>query len=124
MSAFKSMPVSCSIETAGNLPVVLCRRRCSPPPVAWLGKPLDAITRRDIESRFHMLTEHHGAVPANQCLSFLRSVYRRPCVDHEGLHNPVGQWLAGGGRYHRKTRKRILRWSRKIGQVAKVYSTD
>ena len=44
---------------------------------------------------------------ANQCLSFLRSVYRRPCVDHEGLRNPVEQWLAGGGRYHRKTRRRI-----------------
>ena len=46
-------------------------------------------------------------MPANQCLSFLRSVYRRPCVDHEGLRNPVEQWLAAGGRYHRKTRKRI-----------------
>ena len=73
----------------------------------WLGKPLDAITRRDIESRFQLLTERHGAVPANQCLSFLRSVYRRPCVDHEGLRNLVEQWLAGGGRYHRKTRRRI-----------------
>jgi len=46
-------------------------------------------------------------MPANQCLSFLRSVYRRPCVDYEGLHNPVEQWLAAGGRYHRKRRKRI-----------------
>ena len=43
----------------------------------WLGQPLDAITRRDIESRFQLVTERHGAVPANQCLSFLRSVYRR-----------------------------------------------
>ena len=73
----------------------------------WLGRPLDAISRRDIEARFHHITERHGAAPANQCLSFLRSVYRRPCVDHEGLRNPVEQWLAGGGRYHRKTRKRI-----------------
>lgn len=46
-------------------------------------------------------------MPANQCLSFLRSVYRRPCVDYEGLRNPVEQWLGGGGRYHRKSRKRI-----------------
>ena len=46
-------------------------------------------------------------MPANQCLSFLRSVYRRPCVDHEGLRNPVEQWLAAGGRYHRKRRRRI-----------------
>ncbi len=46
-------------------------------------------------------------MPANQALSFLRSVYRRHCVDHEGLRNPVELWLAGGGRYHRTPRKRI-----------------
>jgi len=63
--------------------------------------------RIDIESRFHLITERHGAVPANQALSFLRSVYRRHCVDHEGLRNPVELWLAGGGRYHPKKRKRI-----------------
>ena len=68
---------------------------------------MDGITRRDVEGRFKLLTERHGEMPANQCLSFLRSVYRRPCVDHEGLRNPVDQWLAGGGRYHRKRRKRI-----------------
>ena len=45
-------------------------------------------------------------MPANQCLSFLRSVYRRPCVDYEGLRSPVEQWLAAGGRYHRKMRRR------------------
>ena len=73
----------------------------------WLSRPLDAITRRDVESWFRLLNERHGEMPANQCLSFLRSVYRRPCVDHEGLRNPVEQWLAAGGRYHRKTRKRI-----------------
>ena len=73
----------------------------------WLSRPLDAITRRDVESRFRLLTERHGEMPANQCLSFLRSVYRRPCVDYEGLRNPVEQWLSAGGRYHRKTRKRI-----------------
>ena len=73
----------------------------------WLSRPLDSITRRHVESRFHFLTERHGEMPANQCLSFLRSVYRRPCVDHEGLRNPVEQWLAAGGRYHRKTRRRI-----------------
>jgi len=73
----------------------------------WLLRPLDAITRGDVESRFRLLTERHGEMPANQCLSFLRSVYRRPCVDHPGLCNPVEQWLAAGGRYHRKRRKRI-----------------
>ena len=40
-------------------------------------------------------------------MSFLRSVYRRPCVDYEGLRNPVEMWLAGGGRYHRKRRRMI-----------------
>ncbi len=73
----------------------------------WLSRPVDAITHRDIDGRFRLLTERHGEMPANQCLSFLRSVYRRPCVDHEGLRNPVEQWLAAGGRYHRKRRKRI-----------------
>ena len=73
----------------------------------WLSRPLDAITRRDVEGRFGVLTERHGEMPANQCMSFLRSVYRRPCVDYEGLRNPVEQWLAAGGRYHRKTRRRI-----------------
>ena len=73
----------------------------------WRSRALDAITRRDVEERFRLITERHGAVPANQALSFLRSVYRRPCVDHEGLRNPVELWIAGGGRYHPKTRKRI-----------------
>ncbi|MCY4407883.1 MAG: integrase arm-type DNA-binding domain-containing protein [Rhodospirillaceae bacterium] len=73
----------------------------------WRPRALDAITRREVEDRFHLITERHGPVPANQCLSFLRSVYRRPCVDHEGLRNPVELWLAGGGRYHPVKRKRI-----------------
>ena len=73
----------------------------------WLSRPLDGITRRDVEGRFRLLTERHGEMPANQCLSFLRSVYRRPCVDIEGLRNPVEQWLSAGGRYHRKKRKQI-----------------
>ncbi len=30
---------------------------------------------------------------------------RRPCVDHEGLRNPVDLWLAGGGKFHRKARR-------------------
>ena len=73
----------------------------------WRPRALDAITRREVEARFHLITERHGPVPANQCLSFLRSVYRRPCVDHEGLRNPVELWLVGGGRYHPVRRKRI-----------------
>ena len=73
----------------------------------WRSRPLDAVGRRDVEDRFHLITERHGAVPANQAMSFLRSVYRRPCVDYEGLRNPVEMWLAGGGRYHRKKRRMI-----------------
>ena len=73
----------------------------------WRSRLLDAISRKDVEARFQLITERHGPVPAGQCLSFLRSVYRRPCVDHESLRNPVELWLAGGGRYHPKRRKRI-----------------
>ena len=36
-----------------------------------------------------------------------RAVYRRPCVDHGGLRNPVDLWLAGGGKFHRKARRKI-----------------
>ena len=44
---------------------------------------------------------------ANQTISLLRSIYRRSCVDFEGLRNPVDLWLAGGGRYHRPRRRKI-----------------
>ena len=37
----------------------------------------------------------------------MRSVYRRPCVDIAGLRNPVDLWLAGGGKFHRKVRRKI-----------------
>ena len=73
----------------------------------WLSRPLDSITRRDVESRFNKLTTDHGWSPANRAISLLRSVYRRPCVDLDGLRNPVDLWLAGGGRFHRKARRKI-----------------
>ena len=73
----------------------------------WLTRPLDTITRRDVETRFNRITSGHGWSPANRALSLLRSVYRRPCVDHEGLRNPVDLWLAGGGKFHRKARRKI-----------------
>ena len=69
--------------------------------------PLDAIARRDVEARFNRITEDHGWSPANRAMSLLRSVYRRPCVDLEGLRNPVDLWLAGGGKFHRKVRRKI-----------------
>ena len=73
----------------------------------WLARPLDTITRREVEARFHLVSQRHGWAVANHVISLLRSVYRRPCVDHEGLRNPVELWLAGGGRYHRAVRRRI-----------------
>ena len=73
----------------------------------WLSRPLDSITRRDVESRFNKLTTDHGWSPANRAISLLRSVYRRPCVDVDRLRNPVDLWLAGGGRFHRKARRKI-----------------
>ena len=73
----------------------------------WLSRPLDAIARRDVEARFNRITEDHGWSPANRAMSLLRSVYRRPCVDLEGLRNPVDLWLAGGGKFHRKVRRKI-----------------
>ena len=73
----------------------------------WLARPLDRITRRDVEARFNGITAAHGWSPANRAMSLLRSIYRRPCVDREGLRNPVDLWLAGGGKFHRKTRRKI-----------------
>ena len=73
----------------------------------WLARSLDAIARRDVEDRFNRITANHGWSQANLTLTLLRSVYRRPCVDLEGLHNPVDLWLAAGGRFHRRVRRRI-----------------
>ncbi len=73
----------------------------------WVNRPLNAISRRDVEARFHRITEIHGWAGANQTMSMLRSIYRRPCVDHEGLRNPVELWLAAGGKFHRMRRRRI-----------------
>ena len=73
----------------------------------WLARPLDAISRRDVETRFNSITADHGWSPANRAVSLLRLVYRRPCVDHDGLRDPVDLKLAGGGKFHRKTRRKI-----------------
>ena len=73
----------------------------------WQLRPLDSITRRDVEDRFGRLTEDHGWACANRGISLLGSIYRRPCVDFEGLRNPVELWRAGGGKYHRPKRRKI-----------------
>ena len=73
----------------------------------WQLRPLDAITRQDVEALFNRLTGDLGWSAANRAVSLLRTIYRRPCVDFEGLRNPVDLWLAGGGRYHRPRRRKI-----------------
>ena len=73
----------------------------------WQLRPLDSITRRDVEDRFSRLTEDHGWACANRGISLLGSIFRRPCVDFEGLRNPVELWRAGGGKYHRPKRRKI-----------------
>ncbi len=73
----------------------------------WLQRPLDGSTRKDVEGRFNFITGKHGWSAANQTLSMLLSIYRRPCVAHEGLRNPVELWLAVGGRFIPKRRQRI-----------------
>ena len=87
----------------------------------WTERPLGAIARRDVEARFLQVSKRRGRTVANQAISMLRSVYRRPCVDFDGLRNPVELWLAGGGRYHPTVRRRISapsevlpRWRRGI----------
>ncbi len=72
----------------------------------WVKRPLDAITRQDVEDRFNLITGRHGCAGPNQTMAMLRSIYRRPCVDHEGLRNPVELWLAAGGRFNRLRRRR------------------
>ena len=64
----------------------------------WLARPLNSITRRDVEDRFNRITANHGWSQENPTLTLLRSVYRRPCVDLEGLHNQstCGSPRAGG----------------------------
>ncbi len=91
----------------------------------WVKRRLDAITRQDVEDRFNLITGRHGWAGANQTMSMLRTIYRRPCVDHEGLRNPVELWLAAGGRFNRKRRRRIAgpaevlpRWRAGIEAVA------
>ena len=73
----------------------------------WLDRPLDAITRRDVELRFNHLTVNNGWAPANRTISLLGSIYRRPCVDLDGLRNPVEQWRAAGGKLNAGRRRKI-----------------
>jgi len=53
------------------------------------------------------VTEKHGWAGANPTTKMLRSLYRRPCVDYEGLKNTVEFWLPARGKYHPHRRRRI-----------------
>ena len=88
---------------------------------AWLDRSLNTISRRDVEQCFNRLTSEIGWVGANQAVTMLGALYRRQCVDVQGLHNPVAQWRAAGGRLHIQRRRRIQppaevlpRWDRGI----------
>ena len=50
--------------------------RCATALGDWLSRPLDTITRRDVEARFHRISERHGWAVGNHATSLLRSVYR------------------------------------------------
>ena len=87
----------------------------------WLDRSLNTISRKDVEQCFNRLTSEIGWVGANSALTMLGALYRRQCVDVQGLHNPVAQWRAAGGRLHRQRRRRIQppaevlpRWHRGI----------
>ena len=74
---------------------------------SWLERPLDGIARKDVEHCFGRLSVEAGWVQANNAVKMLHALYRRQCVDVQGLHNPVEQWRAAGGRLHRVRRRRI-----------------
>ena len=91
---------------------------------AWVDRTLDSIDRRDVEKCFLRLTNEAGWVQANGAMNMLRVLYRRHCLDFQGLHNPVDQWRAAGGRPHRQRRRTIQppvevlpRWHRGIETV-------
>ena len=51
---------------------------------------------------FNRISEECGWSLTNRSVKLLRSIYRRFCIDIEGLRNPVELWFAGGGKYHPK----------------------
>ena len=92
----------------------------------WLDRSLNTISRKDVEQCFNRLTSEIGWVGANSAVTMLGALYRRQCVDVQGLHNPVAQWRAAGGRLHRQRRRRIAppsevlpRWRRGIEKAVK-----
>ena len=102
------------------------RRAIEHYPADRLSRPLNAIERPEVETRSALLTREHGWGDRHQVISLLRSIYRRACVDHEGLRNPVDLWLAAGGRFNPIVRRVISSpaealpyWQRGIEAVVK-----
>ena len=73
----------------------------------WHNKPVDAITRTDVQERFNTISKEHGPYAANDTIGLLSRIYRAPCADNEALRNPVALWRAGGGRFNKKGRRKI-----------------
>ena len=69
----------------------------------WAPRAVDSFARQDVEARFNSLTLERGRSSANQAIGLMRAVFRRTCGEVEGLGNPVDLWLAGGGRFHRRS---------------------
>ena len=73
----------------------------------WQNKPIDTITRTDIQERFNLVSRKNGPYPANKLIAVLHSIYRAPCAENEALRNPVELWKACGGRLNKERRRKI-----------------
>ena len=73
----------------------------------WHNKPINAITRTDVQERFNTISKENGPYAANDTIGLLSRIYRAPCADNEALRNPVALWQAGGGRFNKKSRRKI-----------------
>ena len=63
----------------------------------WLSRSLDTITRRNAKSRFWLLTERHGEMPANHCLSFPALGIPKAVRGLRGSSEPGGAVAFGRG---------------------------
>ena len=73
----------------------------------WLSRPLDAITRRDVEARFNRITADHGWSQANQAMSCCARSTAGPASISTVCATLSTLWLAAGGKFHRKLRRKI-----------------
>lgn len=71
----------------------------------WLVRPLDAITRRDVEHCFGRVARNHGWPPANRMLSLSRWARRRPAAISTACATQSTCARRWGRRLHRKARR-------------------